>query len=87
MCGDPHLPDINAGLYDWDELEMGNNKSPFNTTITYSCVPGAKFSNAKDENQTKKYTCQWDQTWTTSTPEVLYNILKISSAFNEIYID
>ena len=72
MCGDPHLPDINAGLYDWDELEMGNNKSPFNTTITYSCVPGAKFSNAMDGNQTKKYTCQWDQTWTTSTPEVLY---------------
>ena len=72
MCGDPYLPDINGGAYDWNETEMGNNRSPFNTVVTYSCVPGARFSNTKDATRTKKYICQWDQTWTTSDTEAIF---------------
>ena len=82
MCGDPHLPDINGGIYDWDENEMGNNRSPFNTTITYSCVPGAKFTNAKYPNQTQKYTCQWDQSWAPSDPEVYFKLYFNNESFS-----
>ena len=52
MCGDPHLPDLNGGIYDWPKEEMENNRSPFGTKVTYGCVPGAKFTNAKTPNQT-----------------------------------
>ena len=70
MCGDPHLPDLNGGVYDWPKDEMENNRSPFGTKVTYGCVPGAKFTNAKISNQTQTYTCQWDQLWSPSDPQV-----------------
>ena len=70
MCGDPHLPDLNGGVYDWPKDKMKNNRSPFGTKVTYGCVPGAKFTNAKTPNQTQTYTCQWDQLWSPSDPKV-----------------
>ena len=70
MCGDPHLPDLNGGIHDWQKEEMENNRSPFGTKVTYGCVPGAKFTNAKTPNQTQVYTCQWDQLRTPSDPQV-----------------
>ena len=72
MCADPHLPDLDGGVYDWKKEEMGNSRSPFNTTVTYSCANGARFANTEDTNKTKPYTCQWDQTWTSSEPDVSF---------------
>ena len=78
MCADPHLPDLNGGMYDWNKDEMENSRSPFNTTVTYSCANGGRFANTEEGNKTKKYTCQWDQTWTSSDPGVS---LKLTNDF------
>ena len=72
MCPDPHEPDINGGIYDWNKEKLQNNRSPFNSLVTYSCGAGAKFENTedKDENRTKTFVCQWNQTWTTTDRDV-----------------
>ena len=69
MCPDPPEPDSNAVAYDWNKKTMSDYRTPFQTTVTYSCKTGAKFENGK-VNETKAYTCQWNQTWTISNPEV-----------------